>query len=229
VGCQSDDSSTADDGDASTFGADDEPTSGADEAWREDLPQGIRDFLVADPDHPFGEPADDAPTETDFFARLTGVWDCRLRVTMGTQSATGWPSTWAFKYSPGGYAIEHLYLQEIDDLVPPWKALQRDSQTVALIAYDPATETYGFVSASNFAGVPGAGPVTSITTGKLAGDEVTFQPAEQPDPALSTRDTFFDIESDGFLWRQEESRDQGTTWTEAVRVICSRHEGSPIP
>jgi hypothetical protein len=52
-------------------------------------------------------------------------------------------------------------------------------------------------------------------------DVLILEPDAQQDE-LYSRDTFHDIEADGFVWTQYESRDQGTTWTEAVSIVCNR-------
>lgn len=200
---------------------------GAEPAWMRNLPQGIKDFLVADPAHPFGQPADDAPTESALFGRLAGVWGCRINVTDGTRTIVGWPATWAFKYTAGGYAIEHLYLQDKFHLVPPWQKLARDSHSVALVVYDPGISGYRFLAVNNFAGAD-IGPSSLTMTGARSGDAISFRPDHQ-NPARYRRETFYDIEADNFWWRQEESRNRGRSWQTSVRIDCQRRADSPIP
>ncbi|HEU4404068.1 MAG TPA: hypothetical protein VFS43_02060 [Polyangiaceae bacterium] len=180
------------------------------------LPAPIRAFLDNDPEHPFGEPGENAPPENDFFAALVGVWSCRLR--FGARYA--FPSTWAFKHSAGGFAIEHLYYQREGDLVPPFASLARDFQSLAITLYDPAEEAWKFVGVSNLAGTDIA-PASQAMTGLVKDDVLTLEPDTQPDE-LHTRDTFHDIEADGFVWTQYESRDQGATWTESASIVCQR-------
>ena len=187
------------------------------------LPEPVREFLVGDPDHPFGEPGPDIPDETAFFAALAGAWSCAVHVTDGGRRISGWPATWAFKYSAGGHAIEHFYYQKESDLPPPLVALRRDSHTVALVQYDPSIQVWRFLSVSNVAGA-GIGQSTRVMTGRLKGAVLTFEPDHQ-DPALLRRETFHDIESTRFVWSELESRDQGQTWTGSVSVMCDRLAG----
>jgi hypothetical protein len=184
------------------------------------LPVPVRAFLDNDPDHPFGEPGDDAPPENDFFAALVGVWGCKLRFDEGGVFRYGFPSTWAFKYSAGGFAIEHLYYQREDDLVPPFASLQRDFHSLAITLYDPAAQAWKFVGASNLAGTDIA-PASQAMTGQVEGNVLTLEPDVQQDE-LYERDTFHDIEADDFVWTQYESRDQGATWIEGVSIVCQR-------
>ena len=185
------------------------------------LPAPIRAFLHNDPEHPFGEPGDDAPPENDFFAALVGVWSCKLRFEEASGVFRyGFPSTWSFKYSAGGFAIEHLYYQRENDLVPPFASLGRDFHSQASTLYDPAEQAWRFVGVSNLAGTDIA-PATQAMTGQVEADVLTLEPDVQQGE-LYTRDTFHDIEADDFVWTQYESRDQGTTWAEAVSIVCQR-------
>jgi hypothetical protein len=187
------------------------------------LPEPAREFLVGDPEHPFGEPGPDMPQETAFFAALAGVWNCAVHVTEGGRRISGWPAVWAFKYSAGGHAIEHLYYQKQADLPPPLVPLRRDSHSVALVQYDPSTQVWRFFSVNNSAG-SGIGPSTQVMTGRLDGEVLVFEPDHQ-DPALLRRERFHDIKSNSFVWSDLESRDQGRTWTGSVSVKCNRIVG----
>jgi hypothetical protein len=180
------------------------------------LPAPVRAFLDNDSEHPFGEPGENAPAENDFFAALVGVWSCRLR--FGARYA--FPSTWAFKYSAGGFAIEHLYYQREADLVPPFASIERDFHSLAITLYDPAEQAWKLVSVSNLAGADIA-PASQAMTGHVEDDVLILEPDAQQDE-LYSRDTFHDIEDDKFVWTQYESRDQGATWAEAVSIVCNR-------
>lgn len=183
------------------------------------LPEPVRGFLVGDPEHPFGEPGQDMPVETGFFAALAGVWNCAVHVSEGGRRISGWPAIWAFKYSAGGHAIEHLYFQKEADLPPPLVALRRDSHSVALVQYDPSIQLWRFFSVNNSAG-SGVGPSTRVMTGRLDGEVLVFEPDTQ-DPALLRRERFHDIKSNSFVWSEVESRDQGQTWSGSVSVRCN--------
>ena len=186
------------------------------------LPPPVRAFLDNDPDHPFGEPGEGAPQENEFFAALVGVWSCKLRFDEPSGGVRyGYPSTWAFKYSAGGFAIEHLYYQRETSLVPPFASLKRDFHSLAITLYDPSEQAWKFVGVSNLAGTDIA-PASQTMTGQVANNVLTLEPDTQHDDELYTRDTFHDIQADDFVWTQYESRDRGATWTEAVSIVCQR-------
>lgn len=187
------------------------------------LPAPVREFLVNDPERPFGQPGSDMPDETEFFAALAGVWTCAVHVSEGGRRISGWPAIWAFKYSAGGHAIEHLYYQKEADLPPPLVALRRDSHSVALVQYDPSIQVWRFFSVNNSAG-SGTGPSTRVMTGRLDEEVLVFEPDHQ-DPVLLRRERFHDIKSNSFVWSEVESRDQGQTWTGSVSVKCNPMTG----
>lgn len=185
------------------------------------LPPPVRAFLDNDTEHPFGEPGEGAPPKNEFFAALIGVWSCQFRFGDPAGGVRyGYPSTWTFKYSAGGFAIEHLYYQRETSLVPPFAALERDFHSLAITLYDPAEQAWKFVGASNLGGT-GIASATQVMTGQVADDVLTLEPDLQQNEVY-TRDTFHSIEADGFVWTQYESPDQGTTWTEAVSIVCRR-------
>lgn len=130
------------------------------------VPPAVRDFLNGNAEHPFGQPGAGAPPENGFFAALVGVWACRLEFDDNGVVRSGFPATWAFKHSAGGYAIEHLYYQRKANLAPTLAAIGRDFHAVALVLYDPKIGAWRFVSASNLAGSPVAAS-TQVMTGRL--------------------------------------------------------------
>ena len=223
VGCQSDRTPAS----AERAGQTTSPQLDVEATWIRNLPQGIKDFLVHDPAYPFGAPGPDAPAELRFFAKLVGVWGCRINVSDDGRTIVGWPAVWAFKYSAGGFAVEHLYLQDAYHLVPPWQGLGRDSHSVALVVYDSDLPAYRFLGVNNFAGAD-LGPSSVTMTGKRRDGEITFHPDRQ-DRARYERDLFYDIAADSFWWRQEESKNRGRTWDVSVRIDCRRRGGSPVP
>lgn len=173
-----------------------------------ELPPPVESFLAGG----VGQAAPQAPAENQFFAQLVGVWQCALRFDDGR---VAFPSTWAFKHSLGGFALEHLYFQAKEDLVPPLRVLERDLQSKAITLYDPAARAWRFLGASNVAG-SGLGEATQAMTGTLRDGALIFQ------RNVATREVFANVGHQSFTWREETSADGGATWEVTVLIACRR-------
>lgn len=165
-----------------------------------DLPAPVRRFISGG----FGQAAPKAPAENRFFTALVGLWRCRFKFDDGY----GFPATWAFKHSVGGYAVEHLYFQAEKDLVPPFKDLKRDYESVALTFYEPSSKTWRFLSAANV-------PSADARSGQVTDGRLIFVA-----PDGKERDSFGAVTADSFDWKQEAAA--GSGWELNAHIVCDR-------
>lgn len=151
----------------------------------------------------------DAPPELEQFGRLDGPWDCSIFNLQedGTwlQRAAG--ARWTFSYALGGYAISDIWEPEPDQDYP-------GSIGMNLRVYDAREGLWRI----------------AWTTADQARFDLYEARYEDGDiimwgqrPDHQVRVTFHDVRPHRFDWKYEFSAlDDGTLWTEVVRMQCLR-------
>ncbi len=168
-----------------------------------------------------GAAAEGAPPELEQFGQLVGFWhvDQEMRRQDGSWMSTA-PGVWVWKYALGGYAVQDLWFQSVDNLPIYMAELGHDYALTGLRTYDAPSGGWNIAWAANTGG-SGPGADFGMLTGVLeAGDLVLSSPAEGDMPPQ--RIVFSDIEADSFVWTSSFSRDGGETWMDVMRVTARR-------
>lgn len=180
----------------------------------------IQDFLASG----FGTLHADAPSQTDHFGQLVGVW--RTETEMQTRDGAWVPQgegLWAWKYDLGGFAVRDLWFSSEEALPPYISALGRDYLLSSIRIFDRATSGWKVAWFANGGGVLPGQDFGTFEAREEDGRVVMTAP---PQPGFGVQRVVFDeISEDSFRWSSEVSQDSGTTWVTVMRVHARRIQG----
>lgn len=163
-----------------------------------------------------------APKAVEQFGQLYGIWYCEgtMPDPLGQVEQVTYHAFWAWKYILDGYGVQDFWYQGKNEW-PYWKYFQRDLMLTQLRVYDTQDSTWyiSFIN-NNAREVPGR--VFGNFTARAEGMDMVMDFVPQ-DSANLKRIVFYDITDESFMWRMENSKDDGNTWTvrstiSAVRV-----------
>jgi len=170
-----------------------------------------------------GQRHPDAPVELEQFGRLGGMWGCAISNLQadGTWKLRRGMARWSFRYALGGYAVSDVWEPEPDPDYP-------GSVGMNLRVYDPDSGTWRIAWAT-----VDEARFDLFEARYDNGDIIMW--GQRPDHRV--RVTFFHVMEQRFDWKYEFSAlDDGSLWTEVVRMHCVREgssaadpEGEPAP
>ena len=162
-----------------------------------------------EPSADYGRRNPDAPQELEQFGRLSGPWDCAI---FNLQQEGGWQkraggARWTFNYALDGNAVTDIWEPEPDGDYP-------GSVGMNLRVYDAQAEVWRIAW-------------TTLDQARFDLYEASYEDGDiimwgqQPDHQV--RVTFYNVQPLQFEWKYEFSPlDDGTLWTEIVRMRCLR-------
>ena len=163
----------------------------------------------AEPVAEYGSRNPNAPQELEQFGRLGGPWDC---VIYNLQQDGGWQkraggARWTFNYALDGNAVTDIWEPEPDGDYP-------GSVGMNLRVYDAQADVWHIAW-------------TTVDQARFDLYEASYEDGDiimwgqQPDHQV--RVTFYNLQPLQFDWKYEFSPlDDGTLWTEVVRMQCLR-------
>ena len=156
-----------------------------------------------------GERHPEAPAELEQFGRLAGRWHCLISNLQpdGSWKPRSGAARWSFSYTLGGYAVSDVWEPEPDPDYP-------GSVGMNLRVFDPLSGTWRIAWAT-----VDQARFDLFEARYENGDIIMW--GDRPDH--KTRVTFYQVRERQFDWKYEFSAvDDGTLWTEVVRMHCER-------
>lgn len=171
----------------------------------------------------FGNPHDQAPKEIEQFGQLAGMWQVKQEM-LGQDGE--WqpapPAVWVWRYTLGGFVVQDLWFQAVDELPAYLADLGRDYLLSSTRVFDPHQGHWNVAWVANGGGTaPGQDFGTFI--GLFDNGEITMSAPAIKGVGLQ-RVVFSYIEQNSFRWRSDYSRDDGKTWTTVMRMVATRME-----
>lgn len=181
----------------------------------------ISDFIADNSESPFGKLHPDAPPETEQFGQLVGVWECMSVVNVNGQWVAGWPSTWAWRYILGGFAVQDIWFQAEENLPPPRADLGYDLAGTNVRIYLPARNKWEIAWFANGKNANGQPNNTQYIEAEYRDGQIIMHPKNQSGDQIR-RIIFHNIKEKSFDWKSEISEDGGKTWQARVKIEAKR-------
>jgi len=163
----------------------------------------------------YGSPNPQAPPEFSQFAFIIGTWHCDVKVKGEDGTWQPYQATWVGRYILDGSVIadEYRMTSEAGELIVHgmnFRSYSAEKKTWVMRWLDATRSLWVELGPEELGGV------------RVNPKTITFNLIDKLAPDAMSRVTFSNISANHFTWIEENSLDQGRTWTEFVVIEAHR-------